>query len=118
VQLRAERHREQQAAEDQRQAEGALPVDARRRFATGFRYIAAAQRQHQQADRHVDKEGVTPAQPGDIRRYQPAAAHLSDDKGDPADAAIQADGRAWAVPLRVTCSVARICGTISAAPAP
>ena len=26
--------------------------------------------------------------------------------------------RAWAVPFRVTCKVARICGTISAAPAP
>ena len=92
VQLRTEGHREQQAAEDQREVQRAQPVNTRRRLATGFRHIAAAQSQHQQADRHIDKKGVAPAQPGDVRRYQPAAAHLSDNKGDPADAAIQADG--------------------------
>ncbi|MNS68753.1 hypothetical protein D3C72_1020410 [compost metagenome] len=51
-----------------------------------------AQGQHQQADWHVDKEGVSPAQPGDIRRHQPAAAHLTDDKGNPTDPAKQTDG--------------------------
>ena len=60
-------------------------------FAAGFRHIAAAKGQHQQADRHVDKEGVAPAEPGDIGGDQPAAAHLADDKRDAADAAVQAD---------------------------
>ena len=52
----------------------------------------ATQRQHHQTDRHVDEESVTPAQPGDIRRHQPAAAHLADDKRNPTDATKQADG--------------------------
>ena len=99
AQLRTEGHREQQAAEDEGEVQRALPVNPRRRLTTGFRHIAAAQGQHQQADRHIDKKGVAPAQPGDVRRYQPAAAHLSDNKGDPADPAVQADspgvGRAF-----------------------
>ncbi|MNS70812.1 hypothetical protein D3C72_1041610 [compost metagenome] len=92
VEFRPERHREQQAAQDHCQQGGSLPVDARRRFAASFRHVATAQGQYQQANRHVDKERVSPAQPGDIRRHQPAAAHLADDKRNSADAAKQTDG--------------------------
>lgn len=91
VKFRPQRHRKQQTAEDQRQAEGALPVDGRMGFAAGFRDIAGAKRQHQQADRDIDKERVAPAQAGDIRRDQPAAAHLPDDKSNPTNPAIQTD---------------------------
>ena len=91
MKFRTQRHRKQQAAEDQRQAEGALPVDSRMGFAAGFRDIAGAKRQHQQADRDIDKERVAPAQAGDIRRDQPAAAHLPDDKSNPTNPAIQTD---------------------------
>ncbi len=118
VKFRPQRHRKQQAAEDQRQAEGALPVDSRMGFAAGFRDITAAKRQHQQADRDIDKERVAPAQAGDIRRDQPAAAHLPDDKAIPPIPPYRLIARAWALPFNVTCRVVRICGTISAAPAP
>ena len=47
--------------------------------------------QHQQAYRHVNKKGVSPAEPGDICRYQPAATHLPDDKRHAANPPIQAD---------------------------
>ena len=51
----------QRHTEDQRKAEGALPVDARMRFAPGLRDVSRAKGQHQQADRHINKEGIPPA---------------------------------------------------------
>ena len=60
-------------------------------IAASFRHVAATQGEHQQADWDIDEKGVTPAETRDIRRDQPTAKHLTDNKRNTANAAVQTD---------------------------